>query len=258
MAVAFVPDGQPPVSEQPGDGPLDLVAVPAEAFAGFDAAAGDARHDAPAAQPGTQVAVVVAFVGACLVRLAAAGAAPRADRRNRQNSGCRACLSWVLAAETAVANGSPAPSDSTWILLPDLPRSTGFGPVSGPPLGADGGGVHDRRRPVDLCPRTPSSSSTARCNRGHSPASVHAWNRRCAVWYETPNSPGRCRHAHPLVSTYTIAVNTARSSTGAVPPPWLRALNCGISGAASSHNSSGTSRFPRSDTTAHDHLEPCL
>jgi hypothetical protein len=30
---------------------------------------------------------------------------------------------------------------------------------------------------------------------------------------------GRYRHAHRLVSTYTTAVNTDRSSTGAVPPP---------------------------------------
>ena len=100
-----------------------------------------------------------------------------------------------------------------------------------------------------ICPRAPSSSSTARSSLGHSPALVQTVKRRCAIWWETPNSGGRCRQAHPPVRTYTIAVNTARSSTGAVPPPWLRAVKGGVSGAASSHNSSGTSRFVRSDAT---------
>jgi hypothetical protein len=68
-------------------------------------------------------------------------------------------------------------------------------------------------------PSAPSRSRTARCSRGHTPALVHAANRRCAVAGETPNDGGRCRQAHPLVSTYTTAVNTARSSNGALPPP---------------------------------------
>lgn len=39
-----------------------------------------------------------------------------------------------------------------------------------------------------------------------------------------PNEPGSSRHAHPLVSTYEIAVNTARGSTGA------RGMNAGTRG----------------------------
>ncbi len=99
------------------------------------------------------------------------------------------------------------------------------------------------------CPRAPSSSSTAWCSLGHNPARVQAVNRRCAVGADTPNSAGRCRHAHPLVSTYTIAVNTARSSTGPVPPPCRRGRNCGTNGATRPHNSSGTNRNARSDAT---------
>ncbi len=34
------------------------------------------------------------------------------------------------------------------------------------------------------------------------------WLRLCAVWNGTPNEGG---HAQPLVSTYTIAANTARA-----------------------------------------------
>lgn len=43
-----------------------------------------------------------------------------------------------------------------------------------------------------------------------------------------------CRQAHPLVNAYTTAVNTARSSHGAVPLPCGRAANDGSNGATSS------------------------
>lgn len=55
-----------------------------------------------------------------------------------------------------------------------------------------------------------------------------------------PNDGGRCRQAQPLVNTNTTAVNTARSSIAAVPPPCGRGGNGGTNGAASSHNPSGT------------------
>lgn len=106
-------------------------------------------------------------------------------------------------------------------------------------------------------PLAPSSSSTARCSLRHNPASVHTLNRRCAVAGETPKDSGKCRQVHPLVSTYTTAANTARSSTGSVPPPCGRETNFGINGANSSHSSSGTSRRDRSTLTNqhHAHVE---
>jgi hypothetical protein len=88
-----------------------------------------------------------------------------------------------------------------------------------------------------ISPRLPSRSRIRRCSRGHSPACVQAVNRRCAVGADTPNDGGRCRQAHPLVNTNTIAVNTARSSIAAVgAPPCGRGTN----GATSSHSPSGT------------------
>jgi len=61
----------------------------------------------------------------------------RGPRRERMagialTSGCSAWLSWTLAAETPTASGTPCASDNTCSLLPGLPRSTGFGPVSDP------------------------------------------------------------------------------------------------------------------------------
>jgi hypothetical protein len=74
-------------------------------------------------------------------------------------------------------------------------------------------------------PRAPSPSSTARRSRRLSPAFVQAENRRCAVTGETPNVGGRCRHAHPLVSTYTAAVH--RPQTGRPAQPRMPRANCG-------------------------------
>ncbi len=85
-------------------------------------------------------------------------------------------------------------------------------------------------RDQSIEPRPPSSSSTALCRRRHKPASVHTLNRRCAVGTVTPNEGGSIRHAQPLVSTNTTAVNTARSSTGVVPPPCGRGVNSGSNG----------------------------
>jgi hypothetical protein len=74
--------------------------------------------------------------------------------------GLSAWLSWVLAADTPAAKGSPARSDSAWIFEPGLFRSTGFGPVSEPLFDPDAGGVTDGTRSVDQS-RLPSPSSTA-------------------------------------------------------------------------------------------------
>ncbi|WP_329577832.1 hypothetical protein [Streptomyces sp. NBC_01361] len=42
---------------------------------------------------------------------------------------------------------------------------------------------------------------------------------RCAVAGDIPDVSSRGRQAPPLVGTYTTAVNPARSSGSAVPPP---------------------------------------
>jgi hypothetical protein len=59
---------------------------------------------------------------------------------------------------------------------------------------------------------------TARWIPGPGPCLPHWAKRRGVVWNGTPNEGGRSRHAHPLVSTYTIAVNAWRSASGGVPP----------------------------------------
>lgn len=78
-AFALAPDGQAAVAEEPGDRPFDLPAVPAETLAGLDAGSGDARDDAPLAQPLQPLGGVVRLVGAEPAGPTSAGAAPGAD-----------------------------------------------------------------------------------------------------------------------------------------------------------------------------------
>lgn len=147
-ALSFVSDGEAAVAEEPGDRPLDLPAVPTEAFAGLDAGPRDARDEPALAQPGQVFGGEVR-----LVRAEFDGRRRRGPRRDRtagmpRMSGLRAKLSCMFAPDTATASGMPWASDSTCSLLPFLPRSTGFGPVSDPRFWRE-------RRP---CRRSPRSS----------------------------------------------------------------------------------------------------
>lgn len=58
-----------------------------------------------------------------------------------------------------------------------------------------------------------------RRSRPHSPSLVQIVNLRRTVDFDSPRHGGGCRHAHPVVNTWTIAANTASSSRFAVPPP---------------------------------------
>ena len=126
----------------------------------------------------------------------------------------------------------------------------------GSPLFARTDAPSSTARDQSIRPWLPNSSRTTRCNRRHRPVLVHSANRRCAVGTVTPNEGGNSRHGHPLVSTYTTAVNTARSSTGARPPPCGRTENDGINGSTKTHNSSGTNRRDNASTTTDDHAPP--
>lgn len=184
---------------------------------------------------------------------AAVRAAPGADRGIPLTSGRNAWVSWTFAPETPTASGTPWASDRTWSLLPSLPPVNRIRPGQGALFFARTLAASTIALVQSASPRAPSSSSAAPYRRRQSPASVQAVNRLCALAGETPKEPGNICQAHPLVSTYTTAVNTARSSTGAVPPPCGRDLNPGNNGATSPHNSSGTSRRERASTTRPHH-----
>lgn len=238
--VAFVPDGQPAVAGEPGDGPFDDPPVPAEPVRGLDAAAGDTGPDTAGAEHAAQVGIVVALVGVQLVRTAPAGAAPGPDGGDGLDQGFQADTVVGVGGRHADGQGQPVAVGQ------GVDFAAGLAPVDrtrtgqAAPLFARTDAASAVARDQSINPLDPSWSSAATCNRRHNPALVQATNRRCAVALDTPNPGGRCRHAHPVVNTYTIAANTARASIGGVPPPCGRRGGGGINGAARLHNSSDT------------------
>jgi hypothetical protein len=252
-ALSFVSEGEPTVAEEPGDRPFDLPAVPAEPFAGLDTGAGDARDDVAFPQPGQVLGGVVR-----LVRPELGWAAPA---RSATGSRCGYPADQRLERVDVVGVGrGDSDSERDALSIGDdvqfaaiLAAISRIPPGQRSPFFARTEAASTIAEVQSNSPLAPNSSRTLRCSRRHRPSSVHAANRRCAVAGDTPNVSGRCRQAHPLVSTYTTAVNAARSSTGAVPPPCGRGANDGSNGATSPHSSSGTSRCDRSIPTSRHH-----
>lgn len=81
ITLAFVSDGEAAVAEEPTDRSLDPPAVTAESFAGLDAGPGDARGDAPLAEPSAVLSGVICLVGPEFDRPTAARSTPGAHRR---------------------------------------------------------------------------------------------------------------------------------------------------------------------------------
>ncbi len=129
--LAVVANVEPVVAGQPGNRAFDHPSVTTEPLGRLDAFASDPDADTSAVHPLTQVCGIVGFVGVQLAGLRRRG--PRRDRTAEiaLTSGRSACASLVLAAETPTDRGIPVRSDRTWIFEPDLPRSTGLGPVTG-------------------------------------------------------------------------------------------------------------------------------
>lgn len=203
----------------------------------------------------TQVGVVVGLVGMEFGRFATAWSPSGSDRGDGSNQRFERVGVVGVRGGHRHRQWQARPVDRTWIFEPDLPRSTGLGPVRVPLFGPNRRTIQDRPGPVDQAlaakfvqhrvmqpPPQPSPR----------PLSEPAMCRRHRV---TPNDGGNNRQGQPLVSTYTTAVNTARSSTGARPPPCGRGENDGINGSASAHNSSGTNRRDNASTTTHDHAQ---
>jgi hypothetical protein len=129
FGLAFVAAVQPPTAGWPGHGSLDHPAVAAQPLRGLDTLAGDAGADSTFAEPTAQLVVVIPHVGVRLRRPSTPGPAARAD--------------------------------------PNLPRSVGFGPDSGPLL-----------RPARSRNRSHTTTSPARLAlRGRQGSRGGAWPR---------------------------------------------------------------------------------
>ena len=96
-------------------------------------------------------------------------------------------------------------------------------------------------REKSTLPRSPSSSSSLRCNSSQTPARVHSSSLRQAVIPDRPNClRGSISHGIPLRSTKTMASSAARSSARG-RPDFFFGLGAGSSGATRCQKASGTS-----------------
>ena len=128
---AFVPDGKPSESVQPGQGALHHPAVPAQPLARLDPSTRDAALNAAAPKVSAANPVIVGFIG---VQLVGPPTRPRPHGPlmggMASNKDTKTVQSWRLAAVTFTASGMPWPSTTTWRFVPALPRSVGLGPVA--------------------------------------------------------------------------------------------------------------------------------
>jgi len=163
----------------------------------FDAASADAVLDAFGADEPPVLVVVVAAVGVQAVGSAAGPADTAAYRRHLVKQGYElGDVVAVAAGQRHRQQGVPWPSVSTWCFEPGRARSTGLGPVFGPPLSA----------------RTWELSITAR-DQSSFPAACNSASLRQQVMPDPkPSSLGRNSHRIPVCSTNKIPHSTFRSS----------------------------------------------
>jgi hypothetical protein len=138
---------QAPPTAQPGQGPLDLPAVPLQPRRGLDPTPGDPRPDPTAPQIDTVGRAVVGLVSMDRARPSAPLPRGVSTGGTSSSTAWNIVVSATLAAVTTAVSGSPLPSQTRCSLDPALPRSTGFAPTWSPALGAHAHGIHARPRP---------------------------------------------------------------------------------------------------------------
>ena len=142
----------------------------------------------------------------------------RGDRTGGIDStiGCNRVLSWVLAANPYRQRGAAGFGD-------DVDLRAGFAAIdrvrSGQrsPFCPNAGRVQDRRRPVQLA-RDAEPVQHSAVAAVEDPGLGRWMKRRCAVGTLTRTPPADAARRSRLVNIH-VAVNTARASSGAVPPP---------------------------------------
>jgi hypothetical protein len=215
----LVPDRQSPVARQPGQGPLDHPAVPAQPLARLDALARDPHLDPAAMEEPSTARDVVRLVGMELGRALAPLPGGLADRghgvdqvredhavmavRPGEHGGQRDALALRdemlfrarLAAIGWVRSHRLAPLLAGTLVLSRLARAQSIRSAS------------------------PSRSSRVRCSRSQTPTCCQSCKRRQQVTPEPqPISWGSSSHRIPLLSTKMIPVSAARSGTRGRPP----------------------------------------
>jgi hypothetical protein len=217
---AFVASRETSVSSvKPRDRSLDDPAMTTESFLGFDPASRDARHDAANAATGATEDVVVRLVGVELGRSEARPTARALDARDLVEHRLQHVAVGSVGRRDVDDEGHTLAVDDQVLLGAEFPavRRVRAG-LRAPPFARTLEASSDTRDQSILSAR-PSSSSSARWSRSHTPATCQSRSRRQHVIpLPQPISRGRYSQPIPVRSTKRMPASAARSSTGGRPP----------------------------------------
>ena len=123
----------------------------------------------------------------------------------------------TLAPAITTPSGPPSASTSRLFLVPGLPRSVGFGPVSSPPNRALPSIPSAACHFQSTAPRSSHSATGAARIRSKTPFSHRRWNQR---WIElsSPKRSGNSFHRQPLRRRKMIPLIACRQSMRGRPP----------------------------------------
>lgn len=144
----------------------------------LDAAAGDARHDLPAAQPSEPVVEVVALVRVQLGRAMAPGSIAGADRPDTAHQRDQRLAVVKVGAGNAHRDRQPVAVTDNVDLRPELAAISRIRSGQGPPLTARTLTESIAQRDQSSSPFAPSRSRTTRCSLAHTRAVDQSVKRR--------------------------------------------------------------------------------
>ena len=243
VEASLVAHGDAAEPGEPRQCALDLPAVAAQAFAGFDAAPSDARDDGAAAQRAPAAGKIVALIGVQLGGTTAGPAGALTDRRNRVDGGFQHAAVVDVGRRQDYGQRNAVGIDDHVALGA---RFAAVGRVRAgvlAPLFAGTLALSSAARLQSMAFARPKRSSRRRCSVSHTPAACQSRSRRQHVIPEPqPISCGSISQGMPLFSTNRMPVNAARSSSGG-RPPLGRGGRAGITGATTAHSASVTRGF---------------
>jgi hypothetical protein len=241
---ALVANPQPAEAREPGPRPLHYPAVAAQLLAALDAAARDARDDAPVTTRGSTMGGIVAFVGVQLGGPSAGTAQRTLDGRDGVQHGRQRQRVGAVSGAEAQGEGDAAPVDQQQLLRARLAAIRRIRAGNWAPLFAGTSRLSRHARDQSIWSASPRRSSRTRCRRSQTPAWCQSRNRRQQVTpLPQPISWGSISQGMPLCRTKSIPVKAARAGTRGRPPLGL-AGSAGSSGSIKVHSSLLTRCLP--------------
>ena len=244
VCASLVADGQPAILSEPCECSLDDPAMSSELGLRLDAHPRDAMHDSPRRAGSAAPGVVIALVGVNLLgpptRMSAPSVADRRDRVEQRLEQHRVVqIGWTCSNRQRHAGRV----DDQMVLCAGLGAVRRVRAELLAPLFAGTLRASTLARLQSMRSASASRRSSSTCSSSHTPARCQSRRRRQQVTPPPqPISAGNAIHGIPVLSTNTMPVKAARSSTNGRPP-----FGCGrwggSKGSTIAHSSSSISFF---------------